>query len=676
MAIIALLLNSIVLIWTLRSFKFDQGIAQVFEGSCIEAEKINTWVHLGINALSTMLLSGSNYCMQILSAPTRKEVDKAHARKQWLDIGVPSVRNLFNVATQKAMMWLLLGLSSIPLHLMYNSVLFSTIAANEYDIIFATEAFFQGGPEGTYKDTHFRRLDDVQAKAKTWDRLERAECINAYAIEFLNTRRNLVAVVIDDKVLANNSVKLVEPYIHPLGDAYSWICDADDGISRYGYTQDEMRGYTPCSSKLSKVKAHADRWRSNGWDIDYCLSESVEGRCSLNFSLPIIIVVLVCNLLKALGMLFISLGIRDKPLITVGDAIDSFLTVNDPTTEGMCLASIASIKAGKVINSYNGMTDNYEEAYLLSNRHKISTNWKPAPIFYKTLHKRWSNATSSTRWWSCLLLFSACMIAVASLLGYGITLANYSNGISMSAASFAQLGIGAVHTVTLISGWDLPSIGGSTVIVSVLIANSPQPILSFIYLLFNGVFTSMFLAEEWSDFAHKRKNLRVSRPKTGQRSTYFLELPYRYAVPLMIFSGVLHWSVSQSIFLAQVASFDKYGELHDPAMISTCGYSPIAIVITLIVGTFLALFVSVLGLRKYKPGMPLAGSCSAAISAACHGRAGIDTTAPLQWGVTSEEGVEIGHCAFSDRAVRTPIDGVLYAGCTKRKGNRNGGGAE
>jgi hypothetical protein len=262
--------------------------------------------------------------------------------------------------------------------------------------------------------------------------------------------------------------------------------------------------------------------------------------------------------------------------------------------------------------------------------------------------------------------FFSCMITVAVLLAIGISSANSSNGIPFSAKGLLDLGIGAVNPNTIISGLALSSIGGTTLISSVLIANIPQPILSFLYLLFNGVFTSMLLADEWSHFAYERKPLRVSDPKPGQRSTYFLQLPYRYAFPLLILSGILHWSVSQSIFLAQVASFDKYGALVDPAAISTCGYSPSAIALTMIIGVCLTLFMALLSLRRFRNGIPLAGSCSAAISAACHGRSDIDTTLPLQWGVVSEEEEGIGHCAFSDKAVEMPVEGKLYAGKKKR----------
>jgi hypothetical protein len=87
--------------------------------------------------------------------------------------------------------------------------------------------------------------------------------------------------------------------------------------------------------------------------------------------------------------------------------------------------------------------------------------------------------------------------------------------------------------------------------------------------------------------------------------------------------------------------------------------------ITMLAGCCLVLFVVVLGLRHYRAGVPLAGSCSVAISAACHG-SNVDTTVPLQWGVTSDKGAEHGHCAFSDQEIDLPIEGALYAGLRKR----------
>ncbi|KAH3907651.1 hypothetical protein HBI56_180470 [Parastagonospora nodorum] len=66
----------------------------------------------------TILLSGSSYCMQCMSAPNRKEIDEAHVIQRRLDIGVPSFRNFKHIRRGKLVLWALLGRSSFPLHLL------------------------------------------------------------------------------------------------------------------------------------------------------------------------------------------------------------------------------------------------------------------------------------------------------------------------------------------------------------------------------------------------------------------------------------------------------------------------------------------------------------------------------------------------------------------------------
>lgn len=78
----------------------------------------NLGLHAGINALSTLLLGSSNYCAQLLAAPTREEVDEAHGKKEWFDIGIQSFRNLWKLRPNKRATWICLMASSGLLHLM------------------------------------------------------------------------------------------------------------------------------------------------------------------------------------------------------------------------------------------------------------------------------------------------------------------------------------------------------------------------------------------------------------------------------------------------------------------------------------------------------------------------------------------------------------------------------
>ena len=145
----------------------------------------------------------------------------------------------------------------------------------------------------------------------------------------------------------------------------------------------------------------------------------------------------------------------------------------------------------------------------------------------------------------------------------------------------------------------------------------------------------MLVANEWNHYIGEHKPLRLSSPQGIQRSSYFLSLPYRFAIPLLIASGTLHWLVSQSVFVIQSIGM-AYGTSfyrHPQYDTSTVGYSNIGMVYTLILASIMILALVLLGLcNSYRPRphnkeretaaqsytMPLISTCSAAISAACH----------------------------------------------------------
>lgn len=173
----------------------------------------------------------------------------------------------------------------------------------------------------------------------------------------------------------------------------------------------------------------------------------------------------------------------------------------------------------------------------------------------------------------------------------------------------------------------------------------------------------MAFAKEWNDFAHRRRPLRVTSPRGSQRSTYFLSLPYHYVIPILTISVTTHWILSQSLFLVVIDVFNEDGALDIPSSILTCGFSCIALIFLISIGWLIFISGIVSGLRRYKGGIPLVGSCSAAISAACHPLPD-ETEAALvsvKWGVVSiDQG--IGHCALSGRYVSPPITFRQYMG--------------
>jgi hypothetical protein len=156
----------------------------------------------------------------------------------------------------------------------------------------------------------------------------------------------------------------------------------------------------------------------------------------------------------------------------------------------------------------------------------------------------------------------------------------------------------------------------------VMIANSPQAALSIYYLFYNSISTAMLLGSEWSSYAQKNKFLRVSSPQGQQRQTYRLQIPYAYSIPLLIAMVLLHWLISQSIFLINTSYYARgqqidstHGTIYPEF---TIGVSSTGIVFACSLASVMVLALAINGWRRYSANIPLASSCSAVISAACH----------------------------------------------------------
>jgi hypothetical protein len=236
-----------------------------------------------------------------------------------------------------------------------------------------------------------------------------------------------------------------------------------------------------------------------------------------------------------------------------------------------------------------------------------------------------------------------------------------ADNASLDFVGTLRLGFGVVDTRALINSDTLP--GDITSLA--LIANLPQVILSVVYFSYNSLFTTMLMGYEWTSYAQKRKGLRVShRPVGSQRSTYFLQLPYRFSIPLVVMSGTLHWLVSQSIFLVVIDV--EGGQTADYSRTKTCGYSPIAMLVGIIVGTLMMITIIGFGFIPYKRGIPFVGSSSMAISAACHPKRAEkygDTPMSeqkLQWGIVETREDDVRHGAFSTEDVQPLIKGRMY----------------
>ena len=361
-AAVVLIINLILTIWVVSKSGLQNGLGTLQDGSCKRTATLTSWIHLAINVLSTLLLGASNYSMQCLSSPTRDEIDKAHGQGVWLDVGVPSVRNLRRLSTTRIVLWWLLAISSVPLHLLYNSAVFSSLCTRRYNVFLMSSEFLDGGPLNfpigidAAPPNLTTTVQDYKTNQTSLEKLENEICVKTYTAPIISTNSDLLLIsdfsdptnsllywdrgqdsqLIVDSEYNDTGGFCSLPFLRncdPSGviaNPKNWSIDISDAIPNY------FTSTTPDNEADGPVFEPLISFL-NGTRIQYCLSQPVEEHCKLQFSLAIMIVVIVCNLIKTSCMGMIAWKQDPEPLVTLGDAIASFLERPDVTSRGNCI---------------------------------------------------------------------------------------------------------------------------------------------------------------------------------------------------------------------------------------------------------------------------------------------------------------------------------------------------
>ncbi|KAF5528355.1 hypothetical protein CGCA056_v000115 [Colletotrichum aenigma] len=544
-ALFTFIVNFSFAIWTMTKEAPD-GVGLIWEGGQTIVKAWNTAMHIVINIISTILLAGSNYCMQCLMAPTRSELDKAHSERRWLDVGIPTIRNFKSITLRRKVLWIMLSISSFPLHLLFNSVIFASISTNEYSVFVVSEQSVSGRDSTSLPDTLdtslLPRTEYLYSFPNaTFEYRAATTCLEDYGIAFQSKRGSLV--------LVTNSTGVNVTYV------------------QYRASTKDAADDTPCDEKVVNTKEGSIPWKPFGLDVRGCYNKETFEHSKLFFSRAICCVVTTLNLAKAMLMLFVAydgIGNIEQPILTVGDAVASYLQDPDDHTRKMCLKSKKCF---------------------------AKENWEPSPKYFDpTRHRKFSGG-------------SITLCVCGGLLGFG--LADLREQISPAPVSLEKYGPGVVHSDTIMKVFNPKR---NVLILSVILANIPQVLMSLIYFNYHAFFTCISLADEWDRFfGGKKKGFRVSTwPQGHQRQTYFLQLPYRYSLALAAFSGGLHWLISQSIFLIRVESYDDDDKFSNENTFSE--WSPVGIILVMVAGAVLIAFLVTSGyFRLRHGGIPCGG---------------------------------------------------------------------
>ncbi|KAJ5107769.1 hypothetical protein N7456_004444 [Penicillium angulare] len=576
--------------------------------------------------------------MQCVNSPTIKEVNNAHSKQKWLNIGTPSVRNLFFVSWSKRCLWLALGVMSFPLHMIWNSTVFETTSINEYITVAVTEEFIQGAkwsiPGYAASIGYNKRYYDIvqslqnQATAGSLERLDTNSCLVAYHTNRVTDRKD-VLLITDQQPSSETSLIAIYTSQLSFSDSYHPMYDWIDRVNGGWVTGDPFLGDT---QELSAKE---------------CYSQTVDEQCKISIVLAFLGIVIFCNIVKgACFMLTLYITKKDPPLCTSGDMIQSFLKEPDVFITGRCLLSKRDME-------------------------RNSPEWTPRSANTGDI---WTGGRDSwlaavNRWQLVSFVVSLAILTTAA--GLLIMLQGPMDRPS-GLESFSMPFIGDSAT-----GWKIPE---TRVFASFLLINIPQILVSYIYMGLNNILTTMLVMAEWCGYSaasrKPRKGLRVSSPlpKTQQRSTYFLSVPYRWSIPTTTIIAAVHFLVSEGVSFMQIdvqsSGWNASSTTHTTnfLFISTI---TVAVIILPVLGISLIVLIALILLRSYTSYMPLAGCCSASIAAACqpsrlpHDMLGRKTMFPadlaeknLKWGVVEAPNraeFGIGHATFSGDDV-TPLE--------------------
>ena len=128
--------------------------------------------------------------------------------------------------------------------------------------------------------------------------------------------------------------------------------------------------------------------------IEYCLSQKTLEHCQLQFSIDIMVVILVANFLKLLCLLYTIWRVKSPTIVTVGDAISSFLQDPDHATIGQCTLSKLCVEDENWFGRSKRVPGSWRTIY-----HPVSA--QPQPWIGKRL--LWSDGLSKTRRNFCYL---------------------------------------------------------------------------------------------------------------------------------------------------------------------------------------------------------------------------------------------------------------------------------
>ena len=576
-----------------------------YSGACETTRMANLGIHLGLNIAATLVFSAANFAMQVLNSPTRKEVDAAHTRGTSVELGVPSLSNLFALSKFKVMSWAVLAVLSLPVHMLLNSAVFETdFHGKAWNMTIAAEPFTTGAEffwpgaslalpgfdEGYGMQVDLAelfnnssqiipQLRETASTARMWTRLDAATCRREYLR--CNTKQEFKNVVLVVNAAGNGPTEgWTRAEVFNTGsETGDWdeFVPADELNALWFSATCELAmnpetGPDACTNSCgralgSEISRDDDREVNeleSTWIIPFQERQTTATggnsdlpREGFRFDQFNDLEVRYC-LAEAfqqtckLGVSPLMLGLAALCITSIAAQL---LYVSRPvelsTTADIArfvlrkLSDDLLVTPGDAIASFIANPDPVTEGMsTLSFHDKISP--------FSCLRKKHDSLSlSKPREWSRRPKYMGSSIPAVTWL---LTYLFLSGCLVTLAYSYFRFGIRALTPGSFahspenghMRSMDVPD---GAFILALLMANKTQVSLAACYYFYNGLITRFMAEKEWNAYSLAYQPLRVTFPKGSQISTYRLQIPYKLSLPLIIIIALLHWVLSNTYYL-------------------------------------------------------------------------------------------------------------------------------
>ena len=698
---------------------FSSDSSSTGGASCSAARPVAWGLRAVLAVFTVALLAGAQYVFQVLSSPTRAEIDEAHMSRRWLDIGVPSIRNVIfflrkrpstvgggggGDARFRSVLALLVVAVAVVSSVLYGTLInidliapltpaAASAASPAYNVLLVTPDFMEGAPFSNSSSNNAGGLDRVtilqlqrlaaNSKQSTLTNLTSTECLQAPKSSSTTSKMQseIALFQIDDEtsrlssqyeavlvVLTDSAVLALEATENPL------VQTAPAGSAIVAAGSQNMNHGSMGSSSNSVFEIAKDGSGSehpafiiNKTDVAFCLVQETTAsatatdstndratavKCNVTVNTTLLTAIVGLNLVTVVCFGIVLLPRKTHrnpqhvPLVTLGDAVASFLREPDATTRGACLLSKKDVVQYGVWKSMIEVPRHPGQSADMSGQSAQLPENIMRPMFLSAAaasdddvkgHNNdrnsgsyfWYRSVSMTRWLTGALAFWGFVgLALAALVV--VLVGNRGLGAFGQMLPLEDAAVYGSFSSSSASTLPWTSTG--------ILASLPQLGVAVLYLLSDAHLSAYFLSRESSLYVathqhnrdeqlqqHCRRPLRVSsRPRGQQTTSLYLTLPQLWNWILLILFAGLVFVLGQSVVVQGIQT--SAGEATQPRIV-LLGFSGVGLVVLLALLLALALLVLGLSVRRTLPPNasmgrnPLTlpgGSCSAVISARCH----------------------------------------------------------